>query len=291
MPQRRRDNPSLLDVWSELLKTMPAWVGPAVAVSAFLFLRYAAPLIFPVPKAGFSVGSVVSPMLPLFAWVIGLGLMVAWIGAETHKWTGRTRLDRQAGIGTVRGLSWQDFEGLVAEAYRRRGYTARVVGSPDGDGGVDVELTRQGEVVLVQCKHWRAWSVGVPVARELLGVVVHRRATRGILVTSGRFTQEALAFSDGNSQIQLVDGTRLAAMIEEVRRGREVATRTEPMSPTHASSTSSSPSSTTRTTTPPACPVCGTGMVMRTARHGKNAGSQFWGCPKYPGCRGTRTAV
>ena len=29
-------------------------------------------------------------------------------------------------------------------------------------------------------------------------------------------------------------------------------------------------------------------MVLRTARKGPNAGSQFWGCPRFPSCRGTR---
>jgi len=40
---------------------------------------------------------------------------------------------------------------------------------------------------------------------------------------------------------------------------------------------------------PPRCPECGAEMVLRTARRGKNAGNQFWGCPKYPKCRGTRS--
>jgi restriction system protein len=35
----------------------------------------------------------------------------------------------------------------------------------------------------------------------------------------------------------------------------------------------------------PACPRCGAAMVLRTSR---KDGSQFWGCPKYPACRGTR---
>lgn len=29
-------------------------------------------------------------------------------------------------------------------------------------------------------------------------------------------------------------------------------------------------------------------MVLKTARTGRNAGNQFWGCASYPGCRGTR---
>lgn len=40
--------------------------------------------------------------------------------------------------------------------------------------------------------------------------------------------------------------------------------------------------------TAPACPVCGGHMVLRTARKGSHAGSQFWGCVKYPECKGTR---
>jgi four helix bundle suffix protein len=38
----------------------------------------------------------------------------------------------------------------------------------------------------------------------------------------------------------------------------------------------------------PHCPKCGQTMVLRTARQGPNAGSQFWGCSGYPDCRGTR---
>jgi DNA-binding helix-hairpin-helix protein with protein kinase domain len=38
----------------------------------------------------------------------------------------------------------------------------------------------------------------------------------------------------------------------------------------------------------PACPQCGGRMVARTARRGRGAGRQFYGCARYPGCRGTR---
>jgi restriction system protein len=36
----------------------------------------------------------------------------------------------------------------------------------------------------------------------------------------------------------------------------------------------------------PACPACGKAMVLRTAKAGKRAGSQFWGCSAYPDCKG-----
>ena len=37
----------------------------------------------------------------------------------------------------------------------------------------------------------------------------------------------------------------------------------------------------------PDCRLCGKPMVLRTAKQGKNAGSQFLGCSGYPECRGT----
>ncbi|KVV10886.1 MULTISPECIES: topoisomerase DNA-binding C4 zinc finger domain-containing protein [unclassified Pseudomonas] len=46
---------------------------------------------------------------------------------------------------------------------------------------------------------------------------------------------------------------------------------------------------TTRPVVTNACPSCGASMVRRTARKGKHAGRQFWGCSKFPACKGTRS--
>ena len=37
----------------------------------------------------------------------------------------------------------------------------------------------------------------------------------------------------------------------------------------------------------PVCSTCGKAMVLRTARKGPKAGSQFWGCSGYPACAAT----
>ena len=39
-------------------------------------------------------------------------------------------------------------------------------------------------------------------------------------------------------------------------------------------------------TSSPRCPKCGSEMVLRTAKRGDNQGGKFWGCSKYPECRG-----
>ena len=38
----------------------------------------------------------------------------------------------------------------------------------------------------------------------------------------------------------------------------------------------------------PVCPKCGSPMALRTAKKGRNAGGQFWGCTTFPRCRGIR---
>ena len=60
----------------------------------------------------------------------------------------------------------------------------------------------------------------------------------------------------------------------EAKRGRH---RTDPSDPVDRSDQKI-----------PACPLCGKPMALRTARKGRNAGSQFWGCCGYPKCKGVR---
>ena len=38
----------------------------------------------------------------------------------------------------------------------------------------------------------------------------------------------------------------------------------------------------------PSCPQCGQLMALRTAKTGPKAGRQFWGCTKYPECKGVQ---
>ncbi len=51
---------------------------------------------------------------------------------------------------------------------------------------------------------------------------------------------------------------------------------------------SSSSASTAATTATRPCPRCSSPMVRRLARRGRNAGGYFWGCTRYPLCKGTR---
>ena len=67
------------------------------------------------------------------------------------------------------GMSWREFEMLVGEAFRLKGYAVHEHGGGGPDGGIDLVLSRPGqngsEKFLVQCKQWRAFKVGVDVVR------------------------------------------------------------------------------------------------------------------------------
>jgi len=63
------------------------------------------------------------------------------------------------------------------------------------DGGIDIQL-RRVERILVQCKHWRAYKVGGAVCfGNSMGDA--SRGGRGIFVTSGVYTKEAVSLHKG----------------------------------------------------------------------------------------------
>ena len=185
------------------------------------------------------------------------------------------------------GMSWREFEMLVGEGFRLQGYQVVETGGGGADGGVDLVLTRPGkngdEKFLVQCKQWRAFKVGVATVRELYGVMAARGATGGFVVTSGRFTDEAVSFASGRN-VTLVDGRRLHGLIRQARSGADP-------SPARAAAAPAAASAAQRNSAPieaSSCPLCSKPMVRRTAKRGANVGSEFWGCTGYPACRGTR---
>ncbi|MGV8075322.1 MAG: restriction endonuclease [Syntrophobacteraceae bacterium] len=253
-----RRNGSILDD----LVLLPWWINVILAVVVYFSFKYWIPTIaFQNPfYKDFAVA--LHSFAPVAAGVL---LFVAAISAF-NAWRKGQLLERQKGIGTLRAISWQEFEELVGEAYRRKGYAVTETGGGGADGGVDLFLRKGGERLLVQCKHWRMDKVGVKVVRELYGVVAAEGATGGVVISSGTFTQEARDFARGKP-VELLDGSELIKLIAEVQR-----------TPTQISKKSDGS----------ACPLCGAEMVLRTAKKGAKAGEKFWGCSTFPKCRSTK---
>jgi len=263
-----RKRNSLVEEIFDMLVQMPWWAG-VFAAGAFWILGGV--LFGRETGAGFE--SALSPLIRVFFNFLAILALLAALISAIKSASRRKLLDQTQGLDAIRALSWRQFEHLVGEAYRRRGYEVQETGGGGADGGIDLVLFGREGKVLVQCKRWQARQVGGEKVRELYGVVMSEQAERGILVTSGHYTKDAQAFAAGKP-MDLIDGPELLKLVESVQQP----------SSTPADHSVAVPESA------PLCPLCSSPMVLRTAKRGRNAGSQFYGCTKYPDCKGTRSA-
>ena len=273
-----RRKQSLFEDVIDVTSKLPWWAGVLFAMAAYLWLHGVASSEVTVVAQPGKMDELVGQTLFRTLATIGQYLLpfAFLVGAAVSAYGGykRCALHEQVAARPERGalndMSWRQFEVLVGEAFRRKGYSVTETGG-GADGGIDLVLKREGETFLVQCKQWRAIKVGVNTVRELYGVMAAQGATGGFVVTSGVFTKEARAFASGQN-IELMDGKALHALISGVRAsGRAVP---NPLSMV--------------TTGAPFCPECQSRMVMRKATRGTHAGKKFWGCSLYPDCRGKR---
>lgn len=276
-----RRKQSLFEDLIEITSKLPWWVGILLAITAYFGLHNIASSEVTVVTQPGQMGQLISQSFFKTLAIFGQYLLpfVFLLGSATSAYGRykRKALHEQVASspnsGELNNMSWQAFEALVGEAFRRKGYAVTETGGGGADGGIDLALSREGETFLVQCKQWKVYKVGVKTVRELYGVMASKGAAGGFVVTSGVFTDEARAFAAGKN-IELMDGKALHALIRGVSVPSKAATD----------------SSAAVTANAPVCPVCQSAMVRKTARKGSNAGNEFWGCPQYPACKGTRPA-
>jgi HJR/Mrr/RecB family endonuclease len=91
---------------------------------------------------------------------------------------------------TLDGL---DFEHELAAVLSKADYSVEVTRG-SGDDGVDIWAQKDEETIAIQCKRYGG-AVGPAVIRELYGVLMHLDADRGIVATTGYFTQGAIDFA------------------------------------------------------------------------------------------------
>jgi len=292
MPRRKKS--SAAEDLMGLVALLPWWAGVALAVVSYVLLHtIATRTAAPVTQVGQMSGMVAQTLGKTLA-AIGQYVLpiICLAGAAMSAWSRKVRRDlvtttvQSKAADVLDSMSWQEFEMLVAEAFRLQGYRVLETGGGGADGGVDLVLTKPGtngsEKFLVQCKQWRAFKVGVDVVRELYGVMAAKGAAGGFVITSGRFTQEASSFAEGRN-VKLIAGEHLHALIQRARDG---------VSGSQLQPTAVAPPSTREHAAAAhamSCPICSKSMVRRVAKRGTNAGAEFWGCTGYPACRGTRS--
>lgn len=185
-----------------------------------------------------------------------------------NRFTSHAEPSKTWSLNALRALEWKRFELLCAKYYEATGFKATTVSS-GADGGIDVKIYKDAPdkpLAIVQCKAWNTQQIGVKEIRELLGVMVHEKVNRGIFLTTGTYTNEALAFGEANP-IQLLDGEAFLVKI----RGLPEAQQNELLAFAFDGDYKT-----------PTCPSCGTKMIKRDSDRGA-----FWGCRHYPRCRRT----
>ena len=223
---------------------------------------------------------------PKLGPLAALLLVIVAIVSAIESWRKRRLLEGQKGLDTIKGLNWQEFEEMVGEAFRRQGYFVLENSGKGPDDGVDLRLRKDGKKIYVQCKHWKASKVSVKVVRELFGVMSANGADEGIVVTYGEFTMEAQRFAEGKP-VRLINGRKLSQLVHAVQNNP--APQPHAKEPVVAKPVAKKPVAKKPVEMKPekVCPKCGSKMVLRTAKRGSHAGRKFWGCSKFPECRGT----
>ncbi|RBA24560.1 restriction endonuclease [Herminiimonas fonticola] len=164
-------------------------------------------------------------------------------------------------IESLRSLEWKRFELLCAKYYEAAGFKAVTIAA-GADGGIDVKLFKTDlntPIAIVQCKAWSK-AVGVKEVRELLGVMVHEKVARGIFITNGTYTPDALAFGASNP-IQLLDGNAFLQKIQVLDSSAQEGLKAFAFDGDYKT---------------PTCASCGIKMIKKKA---------FWGCSNFPRCR------
>ncbi|MBI4315960.1 MAG: restriction endonuclease [Chloroflexi bacterium] len=116
----------------------------------------------------------------------------------------------------MKQLSPIEFERLDSHLCIAIGYHIRLT-KRSHDGGVDIFAKRATDTgedsIIVQCKHYPGNTVSAAQVRELYGVLASRQdIARAVLITSGRFSADALSFSKGKN-MRLIDGTELLGLL------------------------------------------------------------------------------
>lgn len=280
MARRKKSSPAE-DVMY-LVALMPWWAGCVLALVSYFWLHGVANkevVTSIVPgQVGIAVTQTIWKSLAMAGQYLLPMLCLAGAAMSVYGRAKRKSLVSNvvgsSSANALNNMSWQEFELLAGEGFRQQGYQVIEKGGGGADGGIDLVLRKGGDKFLVQCKQWKAFTVGVTVVRELYGVMAANGATGGFVVTSGHFTDDAKAFANGRN-ITLLDGAALLELIKQPTGTR--ATQSPPVEEV-------SP----KTATPPACPLCAKAMVQRVAKRGGSLGNAFWGCSGFPACRGTR---
>lgn len=206
---------------------------------------------------------------------LGIEISHMLIGIIIRKMTGKATTANQwltdrGLLGSLKSLHPSEFEEFMARFFELVGYRVTIVGGSH-DGGIDLEMEKNGLHYVVQCKKYITTKVNVHEMRDFFGALAgHHVDGKGFFVTTNIFTLEAEQFAE-DKPIELIDGSKLVALIRKQPELLNNLSSSVVISNSFASND--------------ICPKCGSKLVER--RNHQN-GKPFLGCSNFPNCHFTK---
>lgn len=202
----------------ETLLSIPWWIHLFLIAGILLSPSFINEYIYNNPNQILYV--INKKIMPEFTWIISGFLFLFMLIQFLSRYKKRKLFFNEYDIEQLKRISWQDFELLVTETFKRDGYKVKEAGGAQADGGIDLEAYRGGQKIIVQCKHWKKTSVGVNIVREMFGVGIHEQASVVYIVTCGYFTKDAKEFAKGKA-MRLVNGYQLLHWIDNIKNNKK----------------------------------------------------------------------
>lgn len=161
-------------------------------------------------------------------------------------------------------MSGEEFEEFCANILRGNSYTNVEVTKASGDHGIDILATKDGLRYAIQCKRYSK-PVGNKAVQEAYSGKDIYKADVAVVMSNMDFTPQAI--EDARKlNVELWNRDKIYSL---QKKGN-----IETPEPSEENNL--------------ICPKCGGKLVLRTAKKGANAGSQFYGCSNYPNCKYTK---
>lgn len=223
-------------------------------------------------KMGQMVGKAAFEAFVMFwpIWIILLLLLIGKILLEVvlplkiKQWKFKKGLNWRSGqdqLQWLRGMHPSKFEEYITDLFIVLGYKAQKIGGSH-DGGLDVEIEKDGKKSYIQCKKFIVSKVSVSAVRDFYGALANKIVDgKGYFITTNTFTLEAEKFAE-DKPIELIDGFKLLKYIELAEKQKSLKG--------------------VESTENKKCPKCGGELIKKSGKFGP-----FYGCENYPKCSHT----
>lgn len=138
-------------------------------------------------------------------------------------------------LNRIKTNSPKFFESLIVDFMIAMGYggsrvdAGKAVGQ-SGDEGIDgiIKEDRLGlDIIYLQAKRWEG-TVGRPEIQRFVGALHGKRAKKGVCITTGRFSEDAISYVGTiEPKVVLIDGRTLASQMIDLNLGTTVVAKYE----------------------------------------------------------------